>query len=100
MEPKEKLVQLRQFQPLMSVPVPASSPDLSPNDFFLFGVLKERISGTSDSPPDERISATSELITSLHTNQLVSIYKNWMERLNWVIKHRGTLPQAGIIVSF
>jgi hypothetical protein len=39
---------------------------------------------------DELISAISELITSLPEDQLVSVYKNWMKRLNWVIKHWGS----------
>jgi transposase len=70
------------------IPAPAYSPDLSPNDFFLFGMLKERMSGISYSSPDELISAVSELITSLPKDQLVSIYKNWISRFNWVIKHQ------------
>jgi hypothetical protein len=69
---------------------PASSPDQSPSDFFLFGMLKERISGTSYSSPDELISAISRLIASLPKDQLVNVYKNWMKHLNWVIKHRGS----------
>jgi hypothetical protein len=52
-------------------------------------MLKERMSGTSYNSPDELISAVSELIASLPKDQLVSVYKNWMKRFNWVIKHRG-----------
>jgi hypothetical protein len=55
--------------------VPAYSPDLPPSDFFLFGMLKERISGTSSSSPDELISVISELIASIPKDQLVSVYK-------------------------
>jgi transposase len=72
------------------IPAPAYSPDSSPSDFFLFGILKERISGISYSSPDELISAISELIGSLPKDQLVSVYKNWMERLNWVVKRPGS----------
>jgi hypothetical protein len=52
-------------------------------------MLKERMSGISDSPPGELISAISELIPSLPKDQFPIIYKNWTERLCWVIKHRG-----------
>jgi hypothetical protein len=52
-------------------------------------MVKERMSGTPYSSPDELISAISELIASLPKDQLVSVYKNWMKLLNWVIKHRG-----------
>jgi hypothetical protein len=45
--------------------------DLSPNDFFFFGMLKERTSGTSYRSPDELISSMSELITSFPKDQLV-----------------------------
>jgi hypothetical protein len=52
-------------------------------------MLKERMSGTSYSPPDALISIICELIASLLKDQFVSIYENWVKRLNWVIKHRG-----------
>jgi hypothetical protein len=47
------------------ITVPASSPYISQSDFSLSGILKERMSGTSYSSPDELISAISELIASL-----------------------------------
>jgi hypothetical protein len=72
------------------IPGTAYDPDLSPSDFFLFVMLKEPMSGTSYNSPDELISAISEMIASLPKNQLVSIYTNWMKRLNWMIKHRGS----------
>jgi hypothetical protein len=63
-------------------------------------MLKERMSGTSYSSPDELISVISELIASLPKNQFVSLDKNWMKRLNWVIQHRrGVLPQVSKITS-
>jgi transposase len=46
------------------IPAPAYSPCLSPSDFFLCGMLKERMSGTSYSSPDELISVISELIAA------------------------------------
>jgi hypothetical protein len=51
-------------------------------------MLKERMSGTSYSLPDELISVISDLIASLPKDQLVSVSKNWMKSLNWVIKQR------------
>jgi hypothetical protein len=48
------------------------------------------MSGTSYSSPIELVSAISELIASLPKDQLVNVEKNWMKRLNWVIKHRGS----------
>jgi hypothetical protein len=50
-------------------------------------MLKEQISGTSHRSPDELISVINVLIASLPKDQLVTIYKNWMKHLNWVIKH-------------
>jgi hypothetical protein len=52
-------------------------------------MLKERMSGTSYSSPDELISAITELIASLPKDQFVSVYTNWMKRLNRVMKHQG-----------
>jgi hypothetical protein len=71
------------------ISAPAYSPDPSPSDFFLFGMLKERMSGTLYGSPYEFVSARSELIASLLKDQLVGAYKNWIKRLDWVIKHRG-----------
>jgi hypothetical protein len=71
------------------IPAPVYSPDLSPSDFFC-PVIKERMSRTSYSSPDELISAIGELIASLQKDQLAGIDKTWMKRFNWVIKHRGS----------
>jgi hypothetical protein len=57
------------------IPALVYSPDLSPSDFFLFGMLKEQMSGTSYNSPDELISAISELIASLPKDQLVIVSK-------------------------
>jgi hypothetical protein len=58
------------------IPAPVYSPGLSPSDFFfLVGMLKERMSGTSHSSPGELISAISELIASFPKDQPVSIDK-------------------------
>jgi ubiquinone biosynthesis protein Coq4 len=58
-------------------------------------MLKEQMSGTSYSSPDELISAICELIASLPKNHLGSVYENWMKRLNWVIEHRGSITASG-----
>jgi hypothetical protein len=73
------------------IPAPVYGPYLSPNDFFLFGLFKERISGTSYSLSDELISAISELIASLPKDQRRSVHTNWTKRFDWVIKHRGSI---------
>jgi hypothetical protein len=82
------------------IPAPAYGSDLSLSDFFLFGMFKERMSGTPYSSPDELISAISELIASLLKDQLVSVYKNWMKRLNWVIKHQGEYYRVNKIAAY
>jgi hypothetical protein len=64
------------------IPAPAYSPDLSPSEFFVFGMFEERMSRISYSLPDEMISAISELIESLPKDQFASVHKNWMKRLN------------------
>jgi transposase len=55
------------------IPAPVYSPDRSPTDFPLFRMLKEWMSGTSYSSPDELISALSELIASLPKVSLYSL---------------------------
>jgi hypothetical protein len=65
------------------------APDLSPSDFFFLGMLKELTSATSYSSPDELISTRCELIALPLKDQLGSVFKSWMKRIHWVIKHRG-----------
>jgi hypothetical protein len=50
---------------------------------------RDRISIRTFLVPFLLSSAISELIAPLPKDQLVSVYKNWMIRLNWVMKHRG-----------
>jgi hypothetical protein len=64
------------------IPALVLSPDWSLSDFFLFGMLKEWMSGTSNSSPDKLISTISEPMASFPKGQLVCVYKNWMKRLN------------------
>jgi hypothetical protein len=47
------------------------------------------MSGTSFKSPDELISAINKLTASPPKDQLVSVYKNWIKRLDRVIQHRG-----------
>jgi hypothetical protein len=75
------------------IPAPVYNPDPSRSDFFFFGMLKERMSETSYSSP-------GELITSLPKDQLVSVCKNWMKRLNWVINIGGVLPHVSKTASY
>jgi hypothetical protein len=56
------------------IPAPAYNPDLSPSDFFLFGMLKERMSGALYSSPDNLISAIHlrEISVSARLHRIVN----------------------------
>ena len=68
---------------------PPFSPDLAPSDFFLFGALKEKLSGSCFSGTEDLISKIREIFENISKETLVSVYENWSRRLSWVIENHG-----------
>jgi hypothetical protein len=65
------------------------SPDLSPCDFWLFGMLKHQIKDRSFRATEEILSAIRDLWNEVTSDQLQSAFFNWMRRLEYVIEHEG-----------
>jgi hypothetical protein len=65
------------------------SPDTAPNDFFLFGYLKEKLT-EYDIPDRERLKlAITHDFSEIGQETLITVFGTWRKRLNWVIKHEG-----------
>ena len=73
---------------------PPYSPDLAPSDFFLFGALKVKLSGSSFSTEQDLISLIRQKFQEISKQVLVRAYQHWSERLQWVIDNEGEYYQS------
>jgi hypothetical protein len=71
------------------VPHSPYSPDLSPCDFWLFGMLKQRIKDRAFAMIEEILNAVRDVWSGVTLEELQSVFLNWMERLEYVIEHEG-----------
>jgi hypothetical protein len=66
---------------------PASSPDLAPKDFFLFGDIKSKL--TEYDIPDRQSlqSVITHIFDEIGQETLITVFETWINRLKWVIEH-------------
>jgi hypothetical protein len=60
---------------------PTDSPDLTPSDFYLFGYVKQLLSGCQFADQDSLLQAVSDILVGTAKVTLESVFHNWMERL-------------------
>jgi hypothetical protein len=65
------------------------SPDLSPCDFWLFGMLKGILKDREFHSHDEIEETITMAWNDLTFNEVQSVFHNWMNRLRWVIENGG-----------
>lgn len=82
---KEKMEQLL----IERLPHPAYSPDISPNDFFLNGYIKNKLKGKAFKSREALIDAIVEIIQKIEKNVWISAYDEWIRRLQEVIDNNG-----------
>jgi hypothetical protein len=70
-------------------PHPPYSPGLSPCDFWLFGFLKEPMQGMGLSTEDQIVEAITTIWWRVTFDTLHSVFQEWMQWLNWIIKNNG-----------
>lgn len=68
---------------------PPFSPDLSPNDFFLYGFVKDQLKGTQHRTGEELLNSITEIMNKIDKNTWKKVYENWIERLKMVIEREG-----------
>jgi transposase len=66
---------------MQRAPHPAYSPDLAPFDFYLFGYVKQFLSGYLFADQDSLLQAVSDILAGIEKVTLESVFHNWMERL-------------------
>jgi histone-lysine N-methyltransferase SETMAR len=68
---------------------PPYSPDLSPCDFWSSGRTKTALQNRRFTDADAVIEALTDLFSSVTFEELQNVFQNWIERLEWVIRHNG-----------
>ncbi|CAH1966711.1 unnamed protein product [Acanthoscelides obtectus] len=68
---------------------PPYSPDLSPNDFFTFPKIKNRMRGQRFQSPEEAVDAFKNTVLDLPANDWSKCFENWFERMQIFINLRG-----------
>jgi transposase len=75
-------------------PHPPYSPDISPCDFWLFGILKQKMTERVFQSEEQILAAITESWNELTFEDIQKIFYNWMERLIWVIANSGEYYQS------
>jgi histone-lysine N-methyltransferase SETMAR len=70
-------------------PHPAYSPDIAPSDFFLLGYIKQKLKGEAFHDTESLLMRICDIFAEMKKGLLVSVYKEWVGRLKWVINHGG-----------
>jgi histone-lysine N-methyltransferase SETMAR len=68
---------------------PPYSPDLAPNDFFLFPHIKNKLRGQRFSAPEEAVDAFKNHVLEVPQSKWKKCFENWFERMKKCIDHRG-----------
>jgi transposase len=75
-------------------PHPLYSLDLSPCEFWLFGILKQRMKKRVFPSEKQILAAITKSWNELAFEDIQRVFHNWMERLIWVITNSGAYYQS------
>ena len=65
------------------------SPDLSPNDFFLFPNIKQKMRGQRFSSPQEAVESFQNHISEVPTSEWKKCFETWFERMQKCVNLKG-----------
>lgn len=68
---------------------PPYSPDLSPNDFFTFPKIKDKLRGQRFQTPEAAVEAFKMAILSTPTSDFNKCFNDWFDRMEKCIKYKG-----------
>jgi hypothetical protein len=63
-------------------PHPTYSPDLAPSDFYLFGYIKQLLSGCEFAGRDSLLQGVRDILGGIENVTLEGVFLNWVERLH------------------
>jgi hypothetical protein len=76
---------------------PPYSPELSPCDFWLFGILKQKMKERVFQSEKQMLAAITESWNELTFEDIQRVFHNWMERVIWVIANSGEYSQSEMV---
>lgn len=82
---KSQIAQLKFIQK----PHPPFSPDVSPYNFFLYGMLKGLLKGRSHETFDTLFISIDEILQEIPKETWEAVYDEWISRFNQVITSWG-----------
>ena len=68
---------------------PPYSPDISPNDFFLYGYIKSKLPGYHPLSRYDLFNAIKEICEKIESNIWEDVYRSWLKRLQAVYDSDG-----------
>jgi len=83
---------MREFLAIKQITVlehPAYSPDLAPNDLFLFLNIKEILKGRHFDDTDDIRSNTTAALKAIPQNRFQNCFEGWTRHLHWCIASQG-----------
>jgi transposase len=89
-----KITEKLEKRHLARAPHPPYSPDLSPCDFWLFGILKQKMKERVFQSDAQILTAITESWNELTFEDIQRVFQNWMERLIWMIANSGEYYQS------
>jgi hypothetical protein len=66
---------------------PVNSPDLSPRDFWLFGMPVHRMTDRQPQRPKAILDAVPKLCDKVTFEESENVFLTWMEQLPWIIQN-------------
>lgn len=73
----------------IQLPQPSFSPDISPNDFFLYGILKDKLKGKHHTTFDDLLKSIDEILAEIPKTTWKAVFDEWINRLHEVISRGG-----------
>ena len=68
---------------------PPYSPDLAPNEFFLFAYVKNKMRGQRFSTPEEAVDAFRMHVTDIPQSEWQKCFDNWLKRMQKCLDLNG-----------
>lgn len=68
---------------------PPYSPDLAPSDYFLFGYVKNKLSGQLFNSPDHLFDTITDIIVSIPRYTMNKVFDSWIKRCDEIIQSNG-----------
>jgi hypothetical protein len=85
----EKITGELQKKHITRAPHPSYSPDLSPCNFWLFGMVKQKIKDRELCSAQEALRSLSDTWSHLSFEDIQRMFLEWMDHLTWAIENDG-----------